>query len=98
VDESFLFKEILMVTKDILIQEPKETHRQIHQLVEQVERRLKIYPDWMTRELLVNITSWVDSEADCEALSFEQIFPKWLQTHEQLKIAIPKSPQEKMEA
>ena len=50
-----------MVTKDELIQQLVNSHKQIEQLVAQVDRKQEIYPGWTIREILAHFTGWDDA-------------------------------------
>jgi hypothetical protein len=47
-----------MVTKDVLIQWLEQSHQQIEQLLDQVDRSLEIYPGWTIRETIAHFNGW----------------------------------------
>jgi len=50
-----------MASKDALIQRLEESHRNLEQIVSQIDPDLEIYPGWTIREILAHFTGWDDA-------------------------------------
>ena len=50
-----------MSSKDTLIQQLEESHKNIEQMVAQIDPSQEIYPGWTIREVLAHFTGWDDA-------------------------------------
>ena len=51
----------MMVSKDALILQLEESHKNVEQLVSQIDPVQEIYPGWTIREVLAHFTGWDDA-------------------------------------
>jgi len=50
-----------MVSKDALIQQLEQSHKDIEHAVSQIDPNQEIYPGWTIREMLAHFTGWDDA-------------------------------------
>jgi hypothetical protein len=118
---------VTMVTKDELLNWLEHSHREITQMLNQVDQNMEIHPGWTIRRVIAHFAGWDNdvvsslnfdstvrvpilaaehdpnscnaaTETECETLSFEDIYQKWLHTYKQIKIVIRDLLPERMEA
>jgi hypothetical protein len=60
--QSVLLEEwFIMASKEELIQQLEESHKNIEELVSQIDQNQEIYPGWTIREVLAHFTGWDDA-------------------------------------